>query len=61
MISDHIGFSYLFLLRARVLEEGKEGTEKKVSAQYNKNRVGDLEGLLGPHFQHMSPNCVAIM
>ncbi|KAL3721922.1 hypothetical protein ACJRO7_034294 [Eucalyptus globulus] len=27
-----IGPSYLFLLRARVLEEGEEGTEKKVSA-----------------------------
>nr|QHB74271.1 Ycf1 [Ficus hirta] len=27
-----IGPSYLFLLRARVMEEGEEGTEKKVSA-----------------------------
>ncbi|XP_059664048.1 uncharacterized mitochondrial protein AtMg00370-like [Cornus florida] len=27
-----IGPSYLFLLRARAMEEGKEGTEKKVSA-----------------------------
>ncbi|KAF8006030.1 hypothetical protein BT93_K0349 [Corymbia citriodora subsp. variegata] len=27
-----IGPSYLFLLRARVLEEGEEGTKKKVSA-----------------------------
>lgn len=27
-----IGPSYLFLIRARVMEEGKEGTEKKVSA-----------------------------
>nr|YP_010387076.1 hypothetical protein RF1 [Aristotelia fruticosa]UPO67107.1 hypothetical protein RF1 [Aristotelia fruticosa] len=27
-----IGTSYLFLLRARVMEEGEEGTEKKVSA-----------------------------
>ena len=27
-----IGPSYLFLLRAQVMEEGEEGTEKKVSA-----------------------------
>ncbi|KAG4141958.1 hypothetical protein ERO13_D06G105240v2, partial [Gossypium hirsutum] len=27
-----IGPSYIFLLRARVMEEGKEGTEKRVSA-----------------------------
>ena len=27
-----IGPSYLFLLRARIMEEGEEGTEKKVSA-----------------------------
>nr|VDD25126.1 unnamed protein product [Brassica oleracea] len=27
-----IGPSYLFLLRARVMDEGEEGTEKKVSA-----------------------------
>ena len=27
-----MGPSYLFLLRARVIEEGEEGTEKKVSA-----------------------------
>ena len=27
-----IGPSYLFILRAQVMEEGEEGTEKKVSA-----------------------------
>ncbi|KAB2022492.1 hypothetical protein ES319_D07G215100v1 [Gossypium barbadense] len=27
-----IGPSYIFLLRARVMEEGEEGTEKKLSA-----------------------------
>nr|YP_009503996.1 hypothetical chloroplast RF19 [Xylocarpus moluccensis]AXA07456.1 hypothetical chloroplast RF19 [Xylocarpus moluccensis] len=32
MTTFSIGPSYLFLLRARVMEEGEEGTEKKVSA-----------------------------
>ncbi|ANM62338.1 Ycf1 domain protein [Arabidopsis thaliana] len=33
MTTFYIGPSYLFLLRARVMDEGEEGTEKKVSAR----------------------------